>query len=448
MAEAGQAGVVDGEHMTEKGPTADVAIIGAGIVGVATAIWLQRAGASVVLIDKVGPAGGASEGNGGVLASCASVPVTTPGLLLKAPRMLLDPNQPLFLRWSYLPRLLPWLVRYLRHANEEDTRRIARAIHGLVGDSLADHQALAEGTGAEHHIVPCDYYYAYASRRVFEADAFPWSVRRELGATWQEIDDLRAVEPALSPALGFGVRLGHHGRISDPGQYVRDLARHVVSEGGDLVTGEVSRIATTGSRTAGVVMADGRRIETGAVVLAAGIGSSPLAKQLGLRVPLETERGYHVEFWDPEGAPRTCMMIAAGKFVATPMNGRLRLAGVIEFGGTKAPPSRAPVAFLERQARRVFPDLKSERVTRWMGHRPAIADSIPVIGAVPGIAGAYAAFGHHHIGLTSGAKTGRLLAALISGRRGNIDLTPYSPSRYARRRDDMNASTKQREFST
>ena len=147
-------------------------------------------------------------------------------------------------------------------------------------------------------------------------------------------------------------------------------------------------------------------------------------------MPLETERGYHLELWDPSFMPRSPVMVASGKFVVTPMDRRLRLAGVVEFGGLTAVPSRAPFELLRRNVRAALPELTWKEETEWMGHRPAPADSIPVIGEVAGIAGAYMGFGHHHIGLTGGPKTGRLLAQQISGRTPNVDLTVYSPSRF------------------
>jgi D-amino-acid dehydrogenase len=158
-----------------KGP---IAVIGAGIVGVSTAIWLQRDGHEVVLIDRSGPGEGTSYGNGGVLASCSIVPVTVPGLLRKAPRMLLDPGQPLFLKWSYLPRLVPWLRAYLNHCRPEEARRIAAALGPIVGNSLAEHQALSAGTGAEKWVIPSDYLFVYNDRADLERDAFGWSRRR------------------------------------------------------------------------------------------------------------------------------------------------------------------------------------------------------------------------------------------------------------------------------
>ncbi len=411
----------------------NVVIVGAGIVGVSTALHLQRDGHQVTLIDKAGPAEGASYGNGGVLASCSMVPVTGPGLIRKAPGMLFSPNQPLFLKWRYLPRLLPWLARYLSHANAEDTCRIAAAVHGIVGDSLAEHQALARGTGAEKWIVPSDYLYIYNDRAHFQSDAFGWGIRKAHGFTWDELEGavFHDYDPAFAPHLGFAVRLGNHGRITDPGRYVKDLAAHVVAQGGRLMTAAVEDIVRDGRRVTGV-RAGGQTVPCDAVVIATGVWSGPLAKRLGLKVPLESERGYHVEFIEPSVMPRAPVMVASGKFVMTPMQGRLRAAGVVEFGGLKAGPSRAPLELLRRNVAAALPGLTFSDTREWMGHRPAPSDSIPVIGAVPGLQGAYTGFGHHHIGLTGGPKTGRLLAQMIGGRKPNIDVSPYSPARFSR----------------
>lgn len=413
------------------GPGKTVAVIGAGIVGVATAIWLQRDGHKVILIDRKAPGEGASHGNGGVLASCAVVPVTVPGLLAKAPRMLFDPNQPLFLKWAYLPRLLPWLARYLRHANAEAVRHRAEALFPIIGDSLADHQALAGGTGAEKWIVPSDYLYLYADRANFEKDAFGWDVRRSLGFEWDALEGpaLRDYDPVFGTALSFAVRLRNHGRIADPGRYVKDLAAHAEREGARVILGEVTDIAREAGRVAGVRIGD-ETVACDAAVLATGAWSGKLSRRLGVNVPIESERGYHLELWEPSAMPRSPVMVASAKFVATPMEGRLRLAGIVEFGGLDAPPSRAPFRLLERNVRAAMPGLTWKRTVEWMGHRPSISDSIPLIGEVAGVRGAYLGFGHDHVGMTGGPKTGRILAQLVSGRRPNIDLAPYAPSRF------------------
>ncbi len=415
--------------MTDSAKT--VAIIGAGIVGVSTAIWLQRAGHTVILIDRKGPGEGTSHGNGGVLASCSIVPVTVPGLLRKAPRMLFDPNQPLFLKWGYLPTLAPWLVRYLGHANADAVHRRAAALAPIIGDSLAEHQALATGTGAEKWLRPSDYLFLYTDRRHYEGDAFGWSVRAGHGFKWDilEGDALRAYDPAFSPALGCAARFKDHGLISDPGRYVKDLAAHAEAGGARLLIGEVTDIAREGGRVTGVRVG-GETLPCDAVVLAAGVWSKPLAERLGLRIPLESERGYHLELWEPSVMPRSPVMVASGKFVAAPMEGRLRLAGIVEFGGLDAPPSRAPFALLERSIRAAIPGIAWKKTVEWMGHRPSLSDSTPVIGPVPGVAGAFLGFGHDHVGLTGGPKTGRILAQLIGGTAPNLDLAPYAPERF------------------
>jgi len=411
--------------------TKSVVVIGAGIVGVSTALWLQREGHKVTLVDREGPAAGTSYGNGGVLASCSMVPVTGPGLMRRAPRMLFDKNQPLFLKWGYLPKLLPWLVRYLANANANDTRRIADAVAGVTLDSLSEHQALAKGTGAEKWIVPSDYVYAYRDRAHFESDSFAWNIRKSHGVQWDELEgeSFRNYDPCFSENEGFAVRMGDHGRISDPGAYVKELCAAFERNGGSFVVGTVSGVLQESGNVTGVRV-DGETIPCDTTVVCAGIWSGPLAKQLGISVPLETERGYHLELWNPTVMPRSPVMIASGKFVATPMDGRLRLAGIVELGGLQASPSRAPFELLERFAKAAMPSLGWERKTEWMGHRPAPADSIPIIGEVPSVKGAFTAFGHHHIGLTAGPKTGRLLSQLISGRQPNLDLSRYSPARF------------------
>lgn len=411
-----------------------VAIIGAGIVGVSTAIWLQRAGFRVTLFEREADAGeGASYGNGGVLASCAMVPVTVPGLIGKAPKMLLSRDEPLFLKWRYLPRLAPWLRRFLSHANGEDTQRIAAGLAALIGDSLAEHQALAAGTGAERWLIPSEYLYLYRNRGEFEAESFAWSLRAAHGIGWDELEgmDFRTFDPVFSPDYAFAIRMGNHGRISDPGAYVKALAADMVARGGRLIRAEVSDVIREGGRVIGL-RAQGETLACDTVVLAAGAWSAGLARRMGVKVPLESERGYHLELIEPSFMPRAPVMLSAGKFVITPMEGRLRLAGIVEFGGLSAPPSEAPLALLRRYLRQAMPRLRWKSEQGWMGHRPTLPDSLPVIGAVPGLEGAFMAFGHQHIGLTGAAKTGRLLAQLIAGQAPDISLAPYSPARFTR----------------
>lgn len=408
-----------------------IVVVGAGIVGVSAAIWLRRAGKEVTIVDRSAPGQGTSYGNAGVLAACSVVPVTVPGLARRAPRMLLNPDFPLFLRWSYLPRLASWLARYLSHATDAETRRIASALSHVIGDSVEQHKALADGTAAGRFVRDSDYVFAYADRRAFEADAYGWVLRRQAGFEPELIEGeaVREHEPALGKSIRFLAVMKHHGYILDPGGYVAALADEFARLGGRMVTASVEDFELSGGRLAAILTSEGR-IDCEAAVLATGVWSKPLMRKLGLKVPLETERGYHIIYRNPSIQLRAPTMIASGKFVATPMAHGLRCAGVVEFGGLKAGPSQAPLELLRRKVRQAFPGLEAEEEITWLGHRPAPADSIPVIGEV-GNSGVFAAFGHHHVGLTGGPKTGRMVAGMIAGQPGNVDPTPYSLQRFA-----------------
>lgn len=409
-----------------------VVVLGAGIVGVSAGIWLRRAGIAVTLIDRGVPGRGTSFGNGGVLAACSVVPVTAPGLVRKAPGLLMNPDFPLFLRWAYLPRLAGWLVRYLSHANDSDTRRIAKGLAPVVADSVAQHRALTEGTPAADWVQDSDYSFAYADRAAYEADAYTWTLRAEAGfhPAIREGADVRAYEPALAPEIGCLVTLSDHGFVRDPGGYVASLAAVFRGMGGRIVTADAQGFDLSGGRIKAVETSEGRFACT-ACIVATGVWSKPLMQKLGLGVPLESERGYHITFADPEGGPRSPIMVAAGKFVASPMADGLRCAGIVEFGGLEAGPSPDPLALMRRQVRRAFPGMTTGEETEWLGHRPAPADSLPLIGEVGGTC-VYAAFGHHHIGLTAGPKTGRLVATMIAGAPAEIDMAPYAPDRFRR----------------
>ena len=409
----------------------DVVIIGAGIVGVSAAIWLQRAGINATLLDKGGPASGTSYGNAGVLAAASVVPVTVPGLIGKAPRMLLDKSQPLFLNWSYLPRLMPWLPRYLSHCNPQQVNKIAKALSPILRDCLADHRALAEGTGAEQYISAADYVYAYESKAHFEADSFAWKVRRDHGFEWTERDaaDYQNYDPAFGSKVGYAACVHNHGRISDPGEYVKTLAAHFERNGGRIVNAEFEDFVIEKNKLNAIKTSEGV-IDCDKAIVATGAWSRRILKKLGLSIPMESERGYHIELFEPSVMPKMPTMIAAGKFVVTPMRGRLRLAGMVEFAGLDAGANQQPLEFLRRYLKELMPDLTWSDAKEWLGHRPAPSDSVPLIGELPLVDGVYVGFGHQHVGLSGGAKTGWLLSRIVCGEGVGVDMGMYSPMRF------------------
>ncbi len=408
-----------------------IAVIGAGIVGVSTAIWLQRDGHKVLLVDQEGPAAGASNGNGGVIVPSGIVPINSPGLIGSAPGMLMRRDSPLFVYWPYLPKMLPWLLRYLSRANARDARQVARALKPLLEDSVSQHIELAKGTGAEKWINPCDYVFVYDDRKAFEKSAFAWDVRRELGISWDVMnaEEFANYDPAFGHIGSYAIRLANHARIADPGLYVTDLVKYFQQQGGELIVVKAQDISIAGAKVK-AIKTDQGLIDCNAAVIAAGVWSKSLAQKLGIKVPMESERGYHLDLINPSVMPRSAMMLASGKFVITPMEGRIRCAGIVEFGGLEAPANNAPLELLRTSIRQACPGLEYDSVEEWMGHRPAPCDSIPFIGRFGQTADLYAAFGHHHVGLTGGAKTGRIIADLVAGRNIDLDMKPYSASRF------------------
>lgn len=408
-----------------------IIVIGAGICGLSAAIWLRRAGHEVTLLDKTGPGAGASQGNAGLLAQWAVVPVNTPGVIATGLKYVFTPRAPLFLQWSYFPRLLPWLLKFAANANDRDTRRMAAGLVPLLGDSLDQHVALTRGTHAAKWIASSDFSYAYESRADFDAEAYGWAIKRAAGYLPEVITGaaVREAEPMLGPSIQCLATLKGHGHILDPGAYMADLVLALQEEGGTFRRAEVRDILLTDGRITGV-LTDVGQMPCDAAVLAAGIWSKPLMRKLGLRVPLEAERGHHLHFKGPSQMPRNPLIIASGKFAVTPMAHGLRCAGTVELGGIAKGPSRGPLDLIRRVTARTFPDLTYESVEEWVGFRPSTPDSLPLIGEI-GQTGVHAAFGHQHIGLTAGPRTGRMVADLISGTRPNIDLAPYDANRFS-----------------
>ena len=407
-------------------------VIGAGITGVSTSIWLRRRGHSVLLIDKGAPGMGASYGNAGLLAQWAFIPVTGPSLLRQAFKYLPNPNSPLFLKWGYLPKMLPWLRQFIGYANDIDTRRIVQQLIPLVGDAYDQHQALVKGSEAQKWIAESHFSFAYSDRHAFNADAYGWALRGEAGMVPEILEGpaVQEEEPILGHSIKLLAVLKGHGHIINPAGYVAHLAKIFQQEGGQFLNAEVQDF-DLGSGQIRAVQTDRGRFKCNNAVVAAGIWSKPLMNKIGLKVPLEAERGYHIIFKNPSQKPRNPMMIASSKFCVNPMQTGLRCAGLVELGDIKAGPSTAPLVLLRRKAHETFPDLRYDNTEEWLGFRPSTPDSLPLIGEIKNT-GIFTAFGHQHVGLTAGPKTGRLVADLISNQRPNLDLTAYSPNRYAK----------------
>jgi D-amino-acid dehydrogenase len=412
-----------------------IVIIGAGIVGTACASYIQRDGNDVTILDPLGPGEGTSFGNAGCLNGSSVVPISMPGMLSQVPRWLLDPRGPLAIRWRYLPVLAPWLWRFIRAGQKDKVRHQARALRSLLGSSVEMYLSLAKAAQAEDLIHRAGHLTVYKSEAGFRKDAAATELRQQNGVVVEELsaDELRQLEPALSRDYIRGRMIAETGHVGDPHRLVNRLAEAVVRNGGKVLRERAVGFATDGGAVTGV------RTESGLhaadhVVVAAGAWSKPFAAQLGDTVPLDTERGYHIMIRDPEVTPRLPVSSAEAKFFATPMDKGLRMAGTVEFAGLAAPPDWRRARLLLTQAQAMFPglarDIPEERLSLWMGFRPSLPDSLPVLGPSRRYRNALYAFGHGHVGLIGGAMTGRVTADLVSGRTPPIDIAPFRVERF------------------
>ncbi len=416
-----------------------VVVIGAGIVGAATALEALSAGFRVTILEPGDPGGeqAASYGNGCWLSPMSVIPPAMPGLWKKIPKFLMDPLGPLAIRWSYLPKVAPWLVKYLRAGwTEAKVEATARAIRPLLADAPALHRRLAERAGVARLIERRGLMYVYENRAQFESEAMAWRIRRKVGIEWLELDadEMRQREPELDRRYGFGVLVEEGGHCRDPGAYVAALVAQAIAEGAAL-----RRVRATGFRIEGgrlkAVLTDAGEVAADRAVISAGAYSRQLAAAAGSDVPLETERGYHAMILDAPVGPRTPLMPYDGKMSVTLTDRGLRCAGQVEIAGLAAAPNWKRAEILRDHLLRSFPnlprDLPADRVKVWMGHRPSMPDGLPCIGPAGSSPDVLLAFGHGHVGLVAGPRTARAVASLLTGQAPDLPLAPFRPSRFS-----------------
>ena len=406
-------------------------IIGAGIIGTSCALYLQRAGFHVTLVDKDGPGDGCTFGNSGALGIASIVPLATPGIIKDVPKMLLDPLQPLSIRWAYLPWTLPWLIRYIRNSTVERVEKIADARDALLKGLFEAYDPLLEEAKAGDLVKRTGLLSVYEREDGLAHAQYGLGLRRERGIRVEELsgDEAREREPALGPTVKHGVLFPDVAYTINPQRLALTFAEQAVRNGGTLKRETVTgfEIGPEGPRK---VITDGGSIETDLTVLAAGAWSKPLATELGATVPLQAMRGYHAEMPEP-GITLNSIVTASDRRVAlTPMEGGLRASGTAEFASVDAAPNYDRADVLTRHASEILPGLNVEGATRWMGSRPAMADSRPVIGHSPRHGNVLFAFGHDQIGIALGGITGKLIAELATGQTPSVDLTPYRPDRF------------------
>jgi len=404
-----------------------IVIVGAGIVGLATAFFLRRDGHDVTVIARDPVDDTTSCGNAGAIAACEIIPNAGSGTLLKVPRYLIDPLGPLAIRWRYLPRLLPWLRHYLRAGSTDAIANTVAALADLHRTAFTDHAAMIGAARLDDLLRRDGALFVYRSRAAFDAEAPDWELRRRHGYDHEPLDaaGLKAREPALGPEARAGCYVEDWWHYVDPRALSVGLADHLRARGVTFETGEVAGLDSNA-----VVLRGGGRIEADKIIIAAGAWSARLSRQLGEPFPLESERGYNRTITAPGIEVESYITFAEDHFVLTPMAMGLRIGGAAEFAGLEAPANYARSRALAKLAQRYLPGLDTTEGTDWMGNRPQSPDSVPVIGPSKRQANVFYAFGHGHLGLTGSASTGRLLADLIGGRDPGLDLSPFRIDRY------------------
>ena len=406
-------------------------IIGAGIVGICTAISLLEKGVDVLLIDRNEPAEGASHGNAGVVSPWTCVPQSMPGLWRSIPKWLFDPEGPIALKWSYLPKFIPWAIKFLEAGKEEGLPAIADAMQALNRPNVDLYRQLLEGTGSEHLIVESMYVHVSRNEDAVDLNSLAWKLREERGVPIEVVgpERLREVEPDLSPAYKTGVLMKGQARAIDPGGVGKALAEKAKRMGADFLKAGVHRIEQSPTGEWNIHTDAGERKAVN-LIIAAGAWSARLLEPLGYDLPLEAERGYHLIFQNPGITVNNSIMDADAKFVASSMAAGVRCAGTAEFAGLDALPDYRRAQVFVRLAKYLFPDINTKDTIEWMGSRPSFPDSLPCLGEIPSKKGLFCAFGHSHYGFGMAPNTGRVVASIVTGEPVNIDLTPYQISRF------------------
>jgi D-amino-acid dehydrogenase len=408
-----------------------ITVIGAGIVGITTACYLRRDGHEVTVVTADPPGEYCSFGNAGMLNNAGCVPQAVPGILAKVPGYLTDPLGPLTVRWSYLPKAMPWMLRFIASATRKRVERGSQALYSLIKPTVERYEELARYAGCTDLIRRSGFLVAYESERSYDSDAYSWQLRRERGVETEIVDarGIRALVPQLAPNYVRGVHVLKQGFVANPERLTKSLAARFERDGGKILQRKVVGIEM-GEKGARTLKTDAGDMPVEHLVICAGVHSGEISAMLDEPVPIEAERGYHVTYTDPALQIPMPVHVSEAKVFVTPMEMGVRVAGQAEFAGIYAPPNYQRADVLETHMRRMFPQVHTADKTRWMGRRPSMPDSLPVLGRSKRHANVYYAFGHGHLGLCGGAPSARHIADLIAGRPPAIDLTPFRPDRF------------------
>ena len=409
----------------------DIAIIGCGIVGIAAAAFLAEAGCDVTVFDRTGICEETSSGNAAAFAFSEVLPLAQKGMMRHLPRWLLDPLGPLSIPPSYLPRLAPWLYRFWRAGAKANYEHSLAAQVTLMRLAESEWNGLLDRSGTRPMLREDGSLELYESERQFKDSLSGWAAKERFGIGFEHLDPdgLAALQPGLSPRFVKGTFVPGWKTVSNPKDIGKAVWAYAQSRGAKFVQANISS-ATPATEGVTLALEDGRTVCAKRLIVAAGAWSHLVARNFGDRLPLETERGYNTTF--PAGAfdVKRQLIFSAHGFVITPLEGAVRVGGAVELGGIELPPNYARSKAMVEKIRTFLPGFDTSNGVEWMGYRPSMPDSLPVIGLSSDNPAVFYAFGHGHLGLTQSAATGRIIRDLVLGQQAPIDLAPYSPKRF------------------
>ena len=409
----------------------DIIVIGAGIIGISSALALQARGRQVLVLDRQAETPRASEMNAGAFAFTDIVPLATPGIMRKAPKWLLDPLGPLSIPPAYALKIAPWMLRFWRASRPDRYQASVTAQTALMGLSQEALSRQVKDTDAGDLIQAEGQLQLYEGEKEYRASLPGWELRRRHGIRFELLESPEAIaafQPGLDRRFTHAAFTPDWTNTCDPARWLRHLTSVFLQRGGRIEQADVTGLKPETGFVC--IEAAGSSWSAGQVVVASGAWSHHLARTVGDRIPLETERGYNTTL--PEGAfdLKTHLTFSGHGFVVTRINGGVRIGGAVELGGLTLPPNYRRAEILLEKAKRFLPGLKTEGGRQWMGFRPSMPDSLPVIDRSPQDERIVYAFGHGHLGLTQSAGTAELVAGLVSGARNPIDMAAFSARRF------------------
>ena len=406
-----------------------VGIIGAGIQGVCNALFLQKKGFQVTLFDREEPGSAASYGNAGHFSPYASVPLNRPDVIADVPSMLISSRGPLALKWNYVPQMIPWFAKFILNCTEQKMMHTAKNMHQILDHSLPAFDELFDEIDLEDLVENNGILYVWTDKNI-KSRELEIKIRDQLGVKQQLVNkkEIHDLEPNLKPFYHSGVFYDYARHARNPRKILIKLFENFVNKGGKFLKLNINNIDFDEDRP--VLRTETQRFIFDKLVIACGAFSKRLTDKLHEKIPLDTERGYHVHFKDYDHLISRPIVYANRGFGMTPMEQGLRVVGTVEFGGLENSPSKSRIKNLILNAKDMLdglPDHKDE----WLGFRPTLPDFLPVLGPSKNYQNVFYSFGHHHLGWTLGAISGKIISNMIAGEKTNLDLQPYSSNRFS-----------------